>query len=46
MKYEFNTPPAVVTYGKAEKAKYFAKKIILMKCEDFGAIGVVAYVKP
>ena len=25
MKYEFNTPPAVVTYGKAGKAKYFAK---------------------
>ena len=25
IKYKFNTPPAVVAYGKAGKAKYFAK---------------------
>ena len=33
MKDEFNAPPAVVTYGKAWKAKYFAK-LFKMRAAD------------
>ena len=38
MKYKFNTPPAVVTYGKAGKAQYFAKLL------EMGAADKVAEV--